>query len=57
MCWGQQADRAICYIAVGILQETLRWVSGGLEFRVDEIHCHAVGAEACVFKIDKEPIK
>lgn len=57
MCWGQQSDRAICYIAVGILQETLRWVSGGLEFRVDEIQCHAAGDEACVFKIDKEPIK
>ena len=28
MCWGQHSDRAICYIAVGILQETLRWVSG-----------------------------
>lgn len=57
MCWGQQADRTICYIAVGILQETLRWVSGGLEFRVDEIECKAKGDENCVFRIDKEPIK
>lgn len=57
MCWGQQADRPICYIAVGILQETLRWVSSGLEFRVDEVECHAMGANACVFRIDKEPIK
>jgi hypothetical protein len=57
MCWGREADRPICYIAVGILQETLRWISGGLEFRVDEIECIAMGAKSCVFKIDKEPIK
>jgi len=56
-CWQQTADRPICYIAVGILQETLRWVSGGLEFRVDQVACKAMGDEACVFKIDKDPIK
>lgn len=57
MCWGRHTDRPVCYIAVGLLQEALRWVSGGLEFRVDEIECTAMGANACVFKIDKEPIK
>ncbi|HEX6387011.1 MAG TPA: 4-vinyl reductase [Anaerolineae bacterium] len=57
MCWGRTSDRPICYIAVGILQETLRWVSGGLEFRVDEVECIAMGDNSCVFKIDKEPIK
>jgi predicted hydrocarbon binding protein len=57
MCWGQHTERMICYIAVGILQEALRWVSGGLEFRIDEVACHAMGADACVFKIDKAPIR
>ena len=57
MCWGRQTDRPVCYIAVGLLQEALRWVSGGLEFRVDQIECMGMGAEACIFKIDKEPIK
>jgi hypothetical protein len=57
MCWGRETDRQICYIAVGILQEALRWVSGGLEFRIEEIECIGMGAEACTFKIDKEPIK
>jgi hypothetical protein len=57
MCWGRETDRPICFIAVGILQEALRWVSGGLEFRVEEIECIAMGATSCVFKIDKEPIK
>ncbi len=57
MCWGRHTDRPICYIAVGILQEALRWVSGGLEFRVEEIACIGMGAESCIFRIDKEPIK
>ncbi len=57
MCWGRETDRPICYIAVGILQEALRWVSGGLEFRIEEIECIGQGAESCVFKIDKDPIK
>jgi hypothetical protein len=55
--WGREADRQICYVAVGLLQEGLRWVSGGLEFRVEEVECFAQGAEACTFKIDKDPIK
>lgn len=57
MCWGRKAERPICFIAVGILQEALRWVSGGLEFRIEEIECVAMGARSCVFRIDKEPIK
>lgn len=57
VCWGQESDRAICYVAVGLLQEGLRWVSGGLEFRVEETECFAAGGPACIFHIDKEPIK
>lgn len=57
MCWQRKSDRPVCYIAVGILQEALRWVSGGLEFRIEELECVAMGAEACLFKIDKDPIK
>lgn len=57
VCWERKSDRPICYVAIGLLQEGLRWVSGGLEFRVEEIECIANGGEACIFKIDKEPIK
>lgn len=57
VCWGREADRPICFVAVGLLQEGLRWVSGGLEFRVEELECLAEGAPACTFKIDKDPIK
>lgn len=58
MCWGRsQCEKPVGFVAVGILQETLRWVSGGLEFRVEELECICQGAESGVFRIDKEPIR
>lgn len=57
MCWGRETDRPLCHVAVGILQETLRWISGGLEFRVDIVECIGQGSKAGVLRIDKEPIK
>ena len=57
VCWGRQnADRPVCFIAVGLLQEVLKWVSGGSEFRVNESKCVAVGDEVCEFIIQKTPI-
>lgn len=57
VCWGRTADRPICFAAVGLLQEGLKWVSGGLEFRVEEIECVAMGGEMCSFRIQKEPLR
>lgn len=57
MCWARQHDRPIGYTAIGILQEALRWVSGGLEFRIEEEECICMGAERGVIRIDKEPIR
>jgi predicted hydrocarbon binding protein len=56
VCWGRTSDRPICYGAVGILQEGLRWVSGGKDMRVEEFECHARGDEYCRFYIFKEPL-
>ncbi len=56
VCWGRTSEKPICYGAVGILQEGLRWVSGGKDFRVEEVQCHASGDEFCVFYIYKEPL-
>ncbi len=55
-CWGRTSDRPICYNAVGVIEEGLRWLSSGKSFRVEEVTCHAAGAEACVFHIQKEPL-
>jgi predicted hydrocarbon binding protein len=56
VCWGRKADKPVCHAAVGLLQEGLRWVSGGHEFRVVENECLASGGANCVFIIYKEPI-
>jgi predicted hydrocarbon binding protein len=56
VCWGRKGDKPMCYGAIGILQEGLRWVSGGKDFRVEEIECVACGAEKCVLHVYKEPL-
>ncbi len=56
-CWGRHGvDKPVCFIAVGLLQEGLKWVSGGNEFRVNESKCVAMGEEVCEFVIQKTPI-
>ncbi len=57
VCWGRTgADKPVCFIAAGLLQEGLKWVSGGNEFRVNESKCVAVGDSVCEFIVQKEPI-
>lgn len=57
VCWGRSGvDKPVCFIAVGLLQEGLKWVSGGNEFRVNESRCVGLGDDICEFIIQKEPI-
>ncbi|MGB3715499.1 MAG: 4-vinyl reductase [Candidatus Promineifilaceae bacterium] len=56
VCWGQLSDKPICFVATGLLEGGLRWVSGGRDYRVEEIECVAVGDDACIFTIDNSPI-
>jgi len=56
-CWSRKgADKPVCYITTGLLQAMLTWVSGGMEFRVNESKCCAVGDSVCEFVIQKEPL-
>ena len=56
VCWGRSdADKPVCFIAVGLLQEGLKWLSGGNEFRVNESRCIGMGDEVCEFIIQKTP--
>lgn len=58
VCWGRSGEnRSVCFIAIGLLQEGLKWVSGGKEFRVNESHCFAKGDDKCNFVIQKQPIE
>ena len=55
MCWGRQADKPVCHTAVGIIQEAMKWMSGGKEFRVEMHECMAMGAPVGKLKVFKEP--
>lgn len=57
VCWGRSdADKPVCFLAVGLLQEALKWLSGGNEFRVNESRCIGMGDQVCEFVIQKTPI-
>ncbi len=56
VCWGRHTDKPACFIATGLLQEGLKWVSGGHEFRVTQTTARSVGDETCNFVILKEPM-
>ncbi|MCC6799136.1 MAG: 4-vinyl reductase [Anaerolineae bacterium] len=56
MCWNRKADRPVCYVGQGLLQEGLRWVSGGHEFKVDISSCIAKGDDMGRYIIYKQPL-
>lgn len=58
VCWGRHdLEKPVCFIAVGLLQEGMKWLSGGKEFRVNESKCVSMGDEVCEFIIEKTPIR
>ena len=57
VCWGRSGeDKPVCFVAAGLLQAGLKWVSGGKEFRVNESKCVAMGHDVCEFVIQKKPL-
>jgi hypothetical protein len=55
ICWGRHTDKPACFISTGLLQESLKWVSGGSEFRVNQITAKSTGDQTCDFVIFKDP--
>jgi predicted hydrocarbon binding protein len=56
-CWQRKGlDKPVCFMGAGLLQEGLKWVSGGSEFRVNESKCMSMGDEICEYIIQKDPI-
>ncbi|MDY7040016.1 MAG: hypothetical protein SVX38_04055 [Chloroflexota bacterium] len=41
VCWGRHADNPTCHAAMGLLQETVQWISGGKTFEIEELSCTA----------------
>jgi predicted hydrocarbon binding protein len=56
-CWGRTGlDKPVCFMGIGLLQEGLKWLSGGNEFRVNESRCIAMGDTVCEYIIQKTPV-
>jgi predicted hydrocarbon binding protein len=56
-CWGRmRTEKATCFFGAGLLEEGLKWISGGREFQVTETKCMAKGDETCEYSINKIPI-
>ncbi|MEA3341718.1 MAG: 4-vinyl reductase [Chloroflexota bacterium] len=56
VCWGRKSDSPCCHLAVGILEESLYWVSSGKNFYVEEISCIAAGDPNCTILVGKQPL-
>jgi predicted hydrocarbon binding protein len=56
LCWKRKTEEPICHLAVGLLQESLYWLSGGKIFNVEETTCIAKGDATCTIMIDKTPL-
>lgn len=56
MCWNRKTDKPTCHVAVGIIQEALKWMSGGHEFKVEMLNCQGAGDPIGKLKIYKDPI-
>ena len=56
LCWERHTTEPVCHLAVGLLQESLYWLSSGKIFNVEEITCIARGDPACTIVIDKTPL-
>jgi predicted hydrocarbon binding protein len=58
VCWGRkEEENPVCFYIIGLLHESLHWVSGGKEFRINESKCIALGDDVCEFVIFKQPIQ
>jgi predicted hydrocarbon binding protein len=56
LCWERHTDEAACHLAVGLLQESLYWLSGGKIFNVEEALCIAKGDPTCTIEIGLTPL-
>jgi predicted hydrocarbon binding protein len=56
LCWGRRTQAPCCHLEVGLLQETLFWISGGRNFEVQETTCVATGDECCTLRVAKRPL-
>ncbi len=56
LCWGRALAEPRCFVATGLLQEALLWLSGGRHHAVAQTACRAAGDDGCRFEISKQPL-
>ena len=56
LCWGRKTDSPCCHLGVGLVQESLYWLSGGKNFVVEELSCFARGDSRCTFAVARKPL-
>jgi len=56
VCYGRHTDKPACFMATGLIQAGLKWVSGGMEFRVIQTTAKSVGDPSCDFIVYRDPI-
>lgn len=56
ICWERSSEKPCCHLAVGLLEQSLDWVSRGRRFKVEEVECIAAGDDTCTIVISKKPI-
>lgn len=56
VCWGRTSETPCCHLAIGLLEQSLDWVSRGRRFMVREEECIASGDGTCTIVISKKPI-
>lgn len=55
LCWGRTLTEPRCFVAAGVLQESLLWLSGGKSYTVEQTTCRGAGDSCCTFAIGKKP--
>lgn len=56
MCWERKSTEPVCHLGIGVLSAASAWATGGMKFRIQETQCVAMGAETCIYSMDKQPI-
>jgi len=54
ICWGRSTSEPFCHSGLGLLEEGVRWASGGKDILVSESACIAMGDDSCTYTIDKQ---
>jgi len=51
-CWEREADRPVCQVNIGFIQEIAKWAVGeSYPVKVEEIACRAMGDSACSYRV------